>query len=162
MTVAIDPVGSRIIASLAHPGGSVTGLATSSDDTVPKQLQLLAKMAGSKLSRLGLLFNPNNVGSPNVLKTARDSAAMAGMQLVSAYLENAQDVDSALATLTKGSVEAFMVGSDPIALFHVRRIAEFAIANRLLTIFPNANTSRPVERRADHLRVSFRPGQGRR
>jgi putative ABC transport system substrate-binding protein len=91
VTVAIDPVGSGIVASLAHPGGSVTGLATSSDDTVPKQLQLLAKMAGPRLSRLGLLFNPSNVGSPTVLKLAQDSASIAGLRLVPAYLRNAQD-----------------------------------------------------------------------
>jgi putative ABC transport system substrate-binding protein len=93
-------------------------------------------MVGPKLSRLGLLLNPNNVGSPTVLKMAQDSASIAGLQLVPAYLRNAQDVDSALATLTKESAEAFMIGSDPIALFHAQRIAEFATANRLPTIFP--------------------------
>jgi putative ABC transport system substrate-binding protein len=135
MTVATDPVGSGIVASLARPGGSVTGLATSTDDTTPKQLQLLAQIAAPSLMRVGFLFNPDNVGSPTVLKNVQTAASTGRLQLVLAHLRNQQDVDRALTSLTKERVQALMVANDPVGLFQAQRIAEFAIANRLPTIF---------------------------
>ena len=67
---ATDPVGNRFVASLAHPGGNITGLAASSNDTAPKQLELLAMIAPSA-SRIGILGNPNNPNFASVLKNAQ-------------------------------------------------------------------------------------------
>jgi putative ABC transport system substrate-binding protein len=136
VTNSTDPVGTGLIASLARPGGNVTGLATSLDDTTPKQLQLLAQTVAPSLSRVGLLFDPDNVGSPTVLKNAQASASTAGVQLVQARLRNQQEVDNALTLLIKERVQAFIVAGAPIAVLLRQRIAEFAIANRLPTIFP--------------------------
>ena len=73
LAVANDPVGLGLVASLAHPGGNVTGLATSADDTTPKQLGLLAK-AVPKLSRVGILSSPDNPNAAPVLRAAQAAA----------------------------------------------------------------------------------------
>jgi putative tryptophan/tyrosine transport system substrate-binding protein len=57
MGSSIDPVGSGYVASLAHPGGNITGLANSSDDTTPKQLELLLT-AAPNVTRVGIAVNP--------------------------------------------------------------------------------------------------------
>jgi putative ABC transport system substrate-binding protein len=73
LAVANDPVGLGLVASLARPGGNVTGLATSADDTTPKQLELLAK-AVPKLSRVGILSSPDNPNAAPVLRAAQAAA----------------------------------------------------------------------------------------
>jgi putative tryptophan/tyrosine transport system substrate-binding protein len=73
MATSVDPVGNGIVASLARPGGNITGLAISTDDTAPKQLELLA-MAVPNLSRVGFLWNPDNLDTVSVLKSAQAAA----------------------------------------------------------------------------------------
>jgi putative tryptophan/tyrosine transport system substrate-binding protein len=73
VAVLTDPVGRGLVASLARPGGNVTGLATSRDNTASKQLELLAK-AVPKLSRVGFLSSPDNPNSAPILKTAQATA----------------------------------------------------------------------------------------
>jgi putative tryptophan/tyrosine transport system substrate-binding protein len=64
-----DPVGQGFVASLAHPGGNLTGLSGSFDDTSPKRLELLAAFVPNP-SRFGMLVNPDNLASSRVLKNA--------------------------------------------------------------------------------------------
>ena len=65
------------MASLAQPGGNMTGLAGSSDDSSPKQLELLATVVPN-ISRMGLLGNASNTNYSPVLKSAQDAARKAG------------------------------------------------------------------------------------
>ena len=67
MVFSTDPVGNGFITSLAHPGGNITGLASSQDDAAPKQLELL-RMAVPNLSRLGLLVDRRSPNSPAIVK----------------------------------------------------------------------------------------------
>ena len=73
MAYATDPVGNGLVASLAHPGGNITGLAGSSDDSSPKQLELLTAV-NPNVSRIGLLGNPDTETYSSVLKRAQDAA----------------------------------------------------------------------------------------
>jgi putative ABC transport system substrate-binding protein len=109
MAVSTDPVGNGLVANLAHPGGNVTGLATSGDDTASKQLELLAK-AVPKLSRVGFLSGSDVAPSAPILRAAQAAAAAAGLQLVPVDARNRQDLESAFATLTKERAQALMVG----------------------------------------------------
>ena len=61
MVVSNDPVRSGLVASLAHPGGNITGVSNSSDDLTPKHVEMLLSMV-PKLSRLAILTNPTNAG----------------------------------------------------------------------------------------------------
>jgi len=76
MAYAVDPVGNGLVASLVRPGGNMTGLAGSSDDSSPKQLELLAAVV-SNISRIGLLGNPNTTTYSSVLKSTQDAAQKA-------------------------------------------------------------------------------------
>jgi putative ABC transport system substrate-binding protein len=110
LALANDPVGLGLVASLAHPGGNVTGLATSADDTSPKQLELLAK-AVPRLSRVGILSSPDNPNSAPVLKAAQAAALPVGMQLLPVEARTPLDFESAFATLLREHAEALMVAS---------------------------------------------------
>jgi ABC-type uncharacterized transport system substrate-binding protein len=132
MATSIDPVGTGLIDSLARPGGNVTGLATSFDDTAPKRLELLA-MAVPNLSRVGFFTNPDNPYSAPILKSAQAAASTAGLQLVPVEVRNLQDIESAFATLGKERAEALMEGVFSSVL--QQRIAELARRDRLPMIF---------------------------
>ncbi len=121
-----DPVGSGYVASLAHPGGNITCLASSQDDVVPKQLDLLAMLVPN-LARIGFHLL--------VLKIAQEAAGKAGIVLVPAQMRNAQDTASAFAMLTNEQVGAVVLTGDPLFLSQRQRIAEIALKARLPTIF---------------------------
>jgi putative tryptophan/tyrosine transport system substrate-binding protein len=138
MAVSIDPVGAGIVTSLARPGGNITGLATSADDTAPKQLELLA-MAVPNLSRVGFLSNPDSPSSSPFLKSVQVAAPTAGLKVLPVEARNPPDLESAFATLIKERAEAVMVmATDGFLSAQRRRIADLAIRNLLPTIFPQA------------------------
>jgi putative ABC transport system substrate-binding protein len=135
MAISTDPVGTGIIASLAHPGGNITGLATSADDTAPKQLQLLA-MAVPNLSRVAVLWNPDEPNSTPVPKNAAATALIAGLQLVPVDMRKLQDVENAFDALTKERAEALIVGgAGGVVVAQRQQIVDLALRNRLPTIF---------------------------
>src|SRR5258706_8258221 len=72
MANSVDPVGSGYIASLARPGGNITGLASSSDDSTPKQLELLLR-AAPKTGRVGIGVNPETPAHLAILNIAQAS-----------------------------------------------------------------------------------------
>jgi putative tryptophan/tyrosine transport system substrate-binding protein len=81
MAYSTDPVGNGLVASLVRPGGNITGLASSSDDSSPKQVELLATVVPN-ISRVGLLGNPNSTNYLPVLKSAQNAAQKAGLSFV--------------------------------------------------------------------------------
>jgi putative ABC transport system substrate-binding protein len=136
MAVANDPVGLGLVTSLAHPGGNVTGLATSADDTTPKQLGLLTK-AVPKLSRVGILSSPDNPNAAPVLRAAQAAALSVGMQLLPVEARTLDDFESAFATLLREHAEALMVvsgGSFAARSAQHRRLVDLAMRARLPTI----------------------------
>jgi putative ABC transport system substrate-binding protein len=133
VAVANDPVGLGLVASLARPGGNVTGLATSADDTAPKQLELLAK-AVPKLSRVGILSNPDNPNSAPVLRAAQAAAQPVGMQLLPVEARTLDDFEGAFATLLREHAEALMMVPGGVFSSYRRRLADLALRARLPTI----------------------------
>src|SRR5262249_44825578 len=135
MGYSIDPVRSGFVASLARPGGNLTGLASSLDETVSKQLELLATVV-PKLSRVGHLSNPDNPSHGAVLPSAQASAKRAGVDLVSVTARSPPEIENSFTTLSRERVDAVIVNAD--AFFHTQRqqIAEHALRARLATIFP--------------------------
>ena len=134
MGYSTDPIGSGFVTSLAHPGGNVTGLASSLDDIVPKQIELLAS-AVPGLSRVGLLVNPGNPNTPPVLKSAQASARQAGFVLVAVEAQTPSELETALVTLTKERVGAVIVIADAFFNSQRRRLVELALQARLATMF---------------------------
>jgi putative ABC transport system substrate-binding protein len=134
MGYSTDPIGSGFVTSLARPGGNVTGLASSLDDIVPKQIELLAS-AVPGLSRVGLLVNPGNPNTPPVLKSAQTSARQAGFVLVAVEAQTPSELEAALVTLTKERVGAVIVIADAFFNSQRRRLVELALQARLPTMF---------------------------
>jgi putative tryptophan/tyrosine transport system substrate-binding protein len=135
MGFSTDPVGNGFIASLARPGGNITGLASSQDDAVPKQMELLT-MIVPDLSRIGLLVDPSSPNSSPIVKNAQAVAGNAGLVLVPAEARNLQEVEGAFATLTNERVGAVIGVAGSVTFFYRERIAQLALKHRLPSIFP--------------------------
>src|SRR5262245_14795365 len=129
-----DPVGSGLIVSLARPGGNTTGLAANTAETAPKQLELLAAIV-SNPSRIGLLGNPETPGFVPFLRTVREAALQARLQLVTLEARNAQEVEKAFAAFGSQAVQAVLLVPDA-AFFGMRLLLiEQARQQRLPTMF---------------------------
>src|SRR5258707_7354690 len=108
------------------------------DDTAPKQLELLAAVVVSP-SRIALLGNPDSPTYPPVRKSALEAAKKAGLLLVTVEARNPQETENAFAAFVTHRVEAVIVASDAIFLQQRQRIAEPALAHRLPTMFPQSD-----------------------
>jgi len=134
MGYSIDPVGNGFVSSLAHPGGNITGLAGSGEDTSAKQLELLAAVV-PKLSRVGLLQNPENSSSASILESSRAAAQAAGLELVPVDARVPQDIEEAFQLLIRERVGALKVSSDRFFLSQQQQLADLALKYRLPSIF---------------------------
>jgi putative tryptophan/tyrosine transport system substrate-binding protein len=134
LCISTDPVGSGLAASLAHPGGTITGIASSLEDSSPKQLELLTA-AVPNMSRLGMLVTTLSPSYDTVLKRIRASAQQAKLTLVTADARSAGELAPAFDALSKARVQALMVMSD--VLFNVNRekVAALAIKHKLPSMF---------------------------
>jgi putative ABC transport system substrate-binding protein len=135
MAVSTDPVGTGLVASLVRPGGNMTGLAGSSDDSSPKQLELLV-MAVPSVSRIALLGNPNSMTYLPILKNAQNAAQKAGLSIVPMEARNPSEIEKAFSAFAEQRVLGVMLTGDAVFFGNRRRIAELALANRLATMFP--------------------------
>jgi putative tryptophan/tyrosine transport system substrate-binding protein len=135
MGYSTDPVGNGLVASLAHPGGNTTGLTSSTDDSAPKLLDLLATMVPG-LSRVGVLTNPNSLGSLAVMNNARSATQKASLMLVPVEARNPQQIEEAFSVLAKERVTAMMVGGDAMFFVQRQQLAQLALRNRMASVFP--------------------------
>ena len=129
-----DPVGAGFIASLASPGGNVTGLASSQEDAAPKQVELLTT-AIPNLSRVGLIVDGTSPNSIPITKQAQAAALAAGLRLVQTEVQSSNDVELAFARLRTEGASAVMVATGSISFFNRERIGELALKNGLPSIF---------------------------
>ena len=136
MAYSTDPVGNGFVASLARPGGNTTGLASSGDDSAPKQVELLTTIV-HRLSRIGFLANPGNPNSTSLLTSARTAAEGAGLALVPATGRTLSEIETAFDAFVSERVGAVMVPGDAALLVHRRRIAELALQAKLPSMFVN-------------------------
>jgi putative ABC transport system substrate-binding protein len=134
LAYSTDPVGNGFVASLAHPGGNTTGLSSSSDDTSPKQLELVAAVVPSA-SRIGLLGNPSSPVYDDVRKGALQAAQRAGLSLIPVEARNPQEIEAAFVTFDRERVQALIAAGDALFFLRRRQIAELALKSRLPSIF---------------------------
>jgi putative ABC transport system substrate-binding protein len=131
--VAGDPVGTGLVASLARPGGNVTGVSIQQTDLVSKRLELMRELVPG-LKRAGLVANAN---SPNSVKESREVQAMAanfGLELIVPEVRRAEDFAPAIEQL-RGRAEAVYVSGDPLVNTNRVLINELALAARIPTVF---------------------------
>ena len=130
-----DPVGTGLVASLAHPGGNLTGISDSHADLVPKRLELLKEVV-PRAARVGFLMNPANPNTPSQFKTAQAAGPALSLTVVPVEVKGPgrEDLDRAFATMGRERLAALLVRGDPTLRIHGRRIAELAIKHRLPTV----------------------------
>ena len=132
--LAADPVGSGLVASLARPGGNVTGLSNQQTDVVGKRLELLREVVPD-LRRAAILVN---VGYPITVPEVGDVRAAAGilrLDLVTQEIRQGSDIAPAIDKL-QGRAQALYVVGDPLVSINRTRIAILAASARLPTIMP--------------------------
>jgi putative ABC transport system substrate-binding protein len=130
-----DPVGSGIVASLARPGGNVTGIFMDLPELAGKQIQLLREEVPT-LSRLAVVWD-ERIGTPQ-LRAAQVAARTADITLVPIPFRGASDLDGAISRAVKGGAGALLVLTSPEIFLARERIAESARRYRLASasIFP--------------------------
>ena len=129
-----DPLGSGIVTNLARPGGNVTGSSSRAAELESKRLELL-KEAVPGLSRAAILFNPTNHYMPLALQSARKGAQMRHVSLAIYEVRDTTTLDAAFVTLTKDRPDALMVPTDTFLVSQRSRIAQFAIENKLPSVY---------------------------
>ena len=129
-----DPVGTALVASLAHPGRNVTGLADAHADLIPKRLELLKQVA-PPASRVGILWNPANPSTAPQLKIAGATAPALGLKVLPVAVKGPRraDLDRAFGTIAKERLGSLLVVGDSTLGVQLDRIAELSIKHRLPT-----------------------------
>jgi ABC-type uncharacterized transport system substrate-binding protein len=132
-----DPVGDGLVASLARPGGNVTGSTFLGPELVPKRLELF-KEALPSISRVGVLWHPSAFSERTMgemLKETEATSRTLGMLLQRAEVRSAGDLDRAFSAMLKGRADALFVFPSTMLFAERRRIVAFAAKHRLPAMF---------------------------
>jgi len=130
--VAQDPVAAGLVASLARPGGNVTGLSAQQDDTAGKRLELLRE-AVRGLRRLGILVNVGDPGAMLDRRAVETAARSVDLEVVTSEIRRAEDITPAFDAL-KGHVDALYVPAEGLVNAYRVRINTLAVGARLPTM----------------------------
>jgi putative tryptophan/tyrosine transport system substrate-binding protein len=133
MTGTSDPVGTGIVASLAQPGGNVTGMSILAPDLAQKRLELLRRALPA--SRIGVLWNPWNAGNINEWKQTRAAAQELKMTLVSREVRQPKDIYRAFKSLSPLNIDAVVTLTDAVLSTGRTEIVQLAVNSRLPGMF---------------------------
>jgi putative ABC transport system substrate-binding protein len=128
-----DPVGSRHVASLARPGGNITGLAVLMTDLAPKELELLST-AVPVAKRIAVLWSPDTPSHPPALKAVEEAGRTLRVQVQAVGARTAAELEGAFAAMARARAQAVMVLGNPLFFAERQRVAELAIKHRLPTM----------------------------
>jgi ABC-type uncharacterized transport system substrate-binding protein len=133
--IAGDPVGTGLVASLAHPGGNITGLTNAAGPEIfSKRLELLRE-ACPKISRVGILTNRSNTPEARVLDATTPNAQALRLTFLPVDVRSPSDFDGAFAVLIRERVDALTAIESLLNGEHRGSIVSFAAENRLPTVF---------------------------
>ena len=136
MASSADPVGSGLVASLARPGGNVTGFTILGPELEGKRLELL-KQAVPGLSRLAVLWNPSNPGIVSYFETVKNAGRALQISLGPVVeVRRSDELDNAFTAIASARPHALVVIADRFLLSHRKQIVEFAAVKRLPTMYP--------------------------
>src|SRR5436309_1492844 len=134
MTSAGDPVGSGLVASLAKPGGNVTGLSTFTRDLAAKRLQLLKEVV-PVVSRVAVLWNAANPYAVLNMRETEAAARTLGLQVQSVEVRGPDEMETGSSTAIRWRAGAFIVVDDPFTYLHRTRIADLAARSQLPAMY---------------------------
>ena len=129
-----DPVGSGHVASLARPGGNITGLAILQTEVGSKGLELLRSVIPA-VTRIAVLWHPGTPSSVPGLKALEEPARMLRLELQPVGARSAAELEGAFAAMARARAQAVLVLATPIFFGERQRLGELAIAHRLPTMF---------------------------
>ncbi len=129
-----DPVGNGFAASLARPGGNITGLSTHYPEISGKQLELLKDII-PRLSRVAVLGNSTVPGNAQALRETERAAGVFGVKLQYVEIENPEEIESAFRAARKGHADAVLVLGSQVVTSHAKQFAELAAKSQLPAIY---------------------------
>ena len=129
-----DPVGSGFVASLARPGGNITGLSTLAPEISGKQLELLKEIV-PKLSRVAVLGDSNEPGNAQALKEVELAAGAFKVQLQYLDVLNLKDIENSFQSASKQRAGAVLVLAGPVMPAHRTEVVNLAAKNRLPAMY---------------------------
>jgi len=140
MVLAVDPVATGIVDSLARPGGNITGLATLQRELSGKRLELLKEVVPA-MSRVGVLRDADAPGSAIGFKEYEEAARTLKVRLESLEVRGPEpDLEGAFQAATKGRANALVTIRNPMLRRYTKRIAELAIKNRLPAMYEGSES----------------------
>jgi len=134
MALVSDPVGARLVASLAHPGGNVTGLSVMTAELSAKRLQLLAETI-PQLSRVVVLWNPDSPFHTKVIEELRAAALSLSIELSFVSARTPEEIDSASSAVNRAHPQALYIIEDPLFFTHRRTLLKLASKIRVPIIY---------------------------
>jgi putative ABC transport system substrate-binding protein len=129
-----DPVRAGFIASLARPGGNMTGNTILGPDLSPKRLQLLKEVIPS-VSRAAFLWNPDNASNVVIRDELQAAMPKLGMSLISVAVRSPSEFDTAFAAMLREHPDALLMTNDPFHQLHIQKIIAFLAENRIPGMF---------------------------
>jgi putative ABC transport system substrate-binding protein len=129
-----DPVGSGLVANLAHPGGNVTGNSLMTTELSAKRLQLL-KQTIPRLTRVAVLWNPDNPTHPKIIEELKAAAPSLSMELTFVPVRTPEEFDAAFSAASRAHAQALYLLENSLFYVHRMTLAKLALKARLPTIY---------------------------
>jgi len=133
----IDPVGNGFVASLARPGGNITGLSALSPELSGKQLELLKEII-PKLSRVAVLGTSTIPGSAQMLRETEAAAGVFGVKLQYLDVQKPKEIETAFRAASKGRADAVLVLPNALTLSQRTQVVDLAVKSRLPVMYPQS------------------------
>lgn len=135
MPLSSDPVGDGLVASLARPGGNITGLSLMTPELMGRRMQLLKEVFQKPGRPVAVLWNPDYKGMRARYREAEGAAPGVGFVLRSVEVRDSRELEQALAALDRERPDALLLLADPLTLSQRLRIVEFASEQRLPAMY---------------------------
>jgi putative ABC transport system substrate-binding protein len=139
MPFSSDPVGDGLVASLAHPGGNITGLSLMSPELGEKRLQLLREVFPKSARAVAVMWNPAYVGMRARFAQAKSAGPSLGVDIRSVEVRDARDLEAAFEDIAREHPDALLLLVDPLTLAQRSRIIDFAAKQRLPAIYETSD-----------------------
>jgi putative tryptophan/tyrosine transport system substrate-binding protein len=133
-----DPVAAGLVASLARPGGNLTGVSFLDVELMPKRLELLSELV-PQANVIALLVNPGDPNADRIIRDAQEAARSKGVQLPILKASTESEIDAAFATLVELRAGALLVGADPFFLTRREQLAALASRHAIPAIYSLKN-----------------------
>src|SRR5262245_10636016 len=142
MAGIMNPIGMGSVASLARPGGNVTGVARQLESVTEKSFELFKEL-NPRIERVGVIYDPNNIASLAAFKQQQEQTApRLGLIVLPIAVSKPADFDEAFATIARERPQALFLHNPVVVFAHRAKIAAFAIEQRLPTVSPFSHLTR--------------------